>query len=227
VARFAGGDFHNLDLGGLTLPATLSLDEGYYRILTSSRANDGSAFISTRYINVRDEETVRHTLRLPEVGGKLFVKGIVDMNAIVYPHLSHKTTLKGLANGRGLILVFADPDREPTRHILQELPHLASALEEWGGGILFMVPEDRMSASFRTEQYSGLPSQLAWATDSGRSLLGEVRSALQLEGGDNFPLALYLSVNGGILYSSEGYRLGIAESLLKTILREKEVSESI
>ena len=58
-------------------------------------------------------------------------------------------------------------------------------------------------------------------TDNNRVLLNAVAGALQIDFSNNFPLTVYLSTNGGILYSSQGYRIGIGENILKTIEEEK------
>jgi hypothetical protein len=47
--------------------------------------------------------------------------------------------------------------------------------------------------------------------------------ALQIDLGDNFPLTLYLSDNGGILFSSLGYRIGAGEAVLKIIRMEENI----
>jgi hypothetical protein len=38
--------------------------------------------------------------------------------------------------------------------------------------------------------------------------------------GDNFPLTLYISDNGGVLYTSTGYKIGTGEDILKIIKKE-------
>ncbi len=225
IARYQGGDFRVLDLSDYPemkgLPAVLDLDEGYYRLLVSSRGNDGSATISTQYFNVEKGKPITLTVGFPKVEGKLFVKGIVDMNSEIFLNDGSKTTLKKLGNGRGVMLCFADPDREPTKHILQDMPSLAADLEEWGGGLLFMVPGDKVSAAFNPSQFPGQPSQMQWAVDEGRILLNATSDALQMQFSNNFPLVVYLNNNGGILFSSQGYRLGIVGDVLKTIRQEE------
>jgi hypothetical protein len=50
--------------------------------------------------------------------------------------------------------------------------------------------------------------------------LTAVTEALQISFHDNFPLTVYLSRNGGILYSSAGYRIATGEEVLRIIRRE-------
>jgi hypothetical protein len=128
--------------------------------------------------------------------------------------------LKELANGKGLALCFVDPDKEPSKHVLQDLPAVQKDLEEWGGGVLFLVPDDKVSTAFDAAAFKGLPKQTHWGMDKNRELLNAVIAALKLDLGNNFPLTLYVTNNGGILYSSAGYTIGTGEDVLKTIRLE-------
>jgi hypothetical protein len=223
IARFENGNFVTLDYENeiKSLPAKISVDEGYYRIMTGSRGNDGSVTIDTRYIEVKGKESRIIEIKLPKVEGRIQVQGIVDPNTIVTLNDGSKKTLKELTNKKGLVICFADPDKEPTKHILQDLPAVQQAIEDWNGGLLFAVPDDKLSKAFDVSVFKGLPKQSLWMTDNNRALLNAVAGALQIDFSNNFPLTVYLSTNGGILYSSQGYRIGIGENILKTIEEEK------
>ena len=82
-----------------------------------------------------------------------------------------------------------------------------------------MVPNDKFSKNFDASVFKGLPEKTQWSV--GDDLLKAATGALQLDLGDNFPLTLYLSDNGGILFSSVGYRIGTGEEVLKIIQLEK------
>jgi hypothetical protein len=225
LAYFQDGDFRTLDYehhsSVKTFPYTLELDEGYYRLTVGSRANDGSVTVHTEYFELKAKTSHSLTIKLPEIEGKLFVKGIVDMNSIVVRKDGSKATLKELSKGKGLILCFLDPGKEPSKHILQDFPAVQTALDTWNGGILFMIPDDKDHKGFDAAAFKGLPTNTAWGNDIGRSLLKSAVSALQTDFGDNFPLTVYLSSNGGILYSAEGYRIGTGEAILKVIRQEE------
>lgn len=223
IARFEKGNFVTLDYGDeiKKLPAEISVDEGYYRIMTGSRGNDGSVTIDTRYVRINGNETREIEIKLPKVEGRIQVQGIVDPNSVVTLNDGSKKSLKELTNKKGLVLCFADPDKEPSKHILQDLPAVKESIEAWGGGILFAIPDDKLSKAFDAGAFKGLPGQTVWSTDNNRMLLNAVAQALQIEFSNNFPLTVYLSTNGGILYSSQGYRIGIGENILKTIEEEQ------
>jgi transglutaminase-like putative cysteine protease len=225
LAFFKNGHFHTLDFEENPLlakfPYTLELDEGYYRLTTGSRANDGSVFVHTEYFELKGNTSHSLIVQLPEVGDKLFVKGIVDMNTIVYkPDNNSKISLKELSKGKGLILCFLDTKKEPSKHILQDFSSVRQALEDWDGGILLMSPDDKSNTTFNISIFKGLPRQTVWTAGEGHDLLQATVGALQMDFRNNFPLVAYLSRNGGILYSSAGYRIGTGEKILEIIRLE-------
>lgn len=223
IARFENGNFVTLDFEDEIkgLPANVSVDAGYYRLMIGSRANDGSVTIDTRYFEIDEKEKKTLDIKLPKIEGRIQVQGIVDPNTTVTLNDGRKKSLKELMNKKGLVICFADPDKEPTKHILQDLPLVKQLIEEWGGGILFAVPDDKLSKAFNASVFKDLPKQSLWITDNNRELLKSVAGALQIDFSNNFPLTIYLSTSGGILYSSQGYRIGIGENIIKTIEEEK------
>ncbi len=225
IARYENGDFVTLRFRGdnllKELPGKVTVDAGYYRLMIGSRANDGSVTIHTQYLNIGEKDTKKLEIKLPEVEGRIQVQGIVDMNTRVTLTDGKDCSLKELSKGKGIIVCFADPDKEPTKHILQDLPMVQKALEEWGGGVLFAIPDDKWSSAFDASVFKDLPGQAVWSVDNSRIFLNAVAGALQIDFTNNFPLTVYLSSNGGILFSSQGYRIGIGENILKTIEAEK------
>jgi transglutaminase-like putative cysteine protease len=225
LAAFRDGDFQTLDFEDnpavASFPFTLALDEGYYRLMAGSRANDGSVVVHAQYFELRSGQPLTLSVKMPEVVGKLLVKGIVDMNTVVALSDGGKKSLKELSNGKGLMLCFVDVGKEPSKHTLQDLPAQQKSLEEWGGGIVLVTPGDRQSKAFSAAAFKNLPAQTCWSVDANRNLLEAVAGALQVDFRDEFPLSVYLSGSGGILYSSIGYRIGIGEDIIKTIRLEE------
>jgi hypothetical protein len=215
LARFQNGDFVTLNLRENA--ATVSIDEGYYRLMVGSRANDGSVTINNRYFEVKENQSLNLEIKMPEVVRKIQVLGIIDMNTKIVLTDGNETSLKDLSNGKGVMICFADPDKEPTKHVLQDLPAQSNELNDWGGGILFLIPDDKLSTAFDNSVFKNLPKNNVWGVDNGRSLLNETISTLKLTFENNFPLTLLLTNNGGIIYHSSGYKIGIGEDVVKTI----------
>lgn len=229
IAKYENGDFVTLnfeeDEALKTLPGKVSVDTGYYRLIVGSRANDGSVTINTQYFILGEGEDKSIDIVLPKTEGRIQVQGIVDPNNRVTLADGSEKTLKELSNGKGIIICFSDPDKEPTKHILQDIPNQQSDLNQWGGGVLFMVPDDKVSKAFDSSVFKNLPQQSKWGVDSDRKLLKAVTGALQLDFSNNFPLIIYMSDAGGVLFSSEGYKIGIPENILKTIKAEESTKK--
>lgn len=225
IAKMENGEYIPLNFRNdealKDLPGTVEVDAGNYRLTIGTRANDGSVTAENRYFEVAEGKTIQEQITLPQPEGLIQVQGIVDPNTIVELDKDKKATLKELMNGKGLMLIFADPDKEPTKHILQDLPNVKDALNSWGGGILFLVPDDKLSVAFDSKAFNNLPDNSVWGVDKGRSILNATADALQIDFSNNFPLVIYLNNNGGILFSSQGYRIGIGENIIQTIEKEK------
>ncbi|MDR3093427.1 MAG: transglutaminase domain-containing protein [Bacteroidales bacterium] len=225
LAYFADGDFHTLDYEGspavATFPYSLNLDEGYYRLLAGSRGHDGSVTVYTKYFKLENGKPLTLSVKMPEVLEKLTEKGTIDMNTTVQQANGDKISLKQLSNGKGLMICILDPGKEPSKHILQDLPAAKQTLEEWGGGILLTTPDDKLSAAFDASAFKGLPKQIVWSTDDKRALLNTACNVLNTPIEDNFPLTIYLSDMGGILYSFFGYKIGMGEEIVKIIQKER------
>jgi len=226
LAYFNNGEFHTLDYEGnpavANLPYTLKLNAGYYRLLVGSRANDGSVFVHTEYFELKENTNQTADIRIPTTEGKLPVKGIIDMNTVVMTKDGSKASLKELSKGKGLVLCFLDPGKEPSKHILQDFPAVQAEFEQWGGGVLFMIPDDKETKPFDASAFKGLPSNTVWGSDLQHELLKSATNALQIKFQDNFPLTIYLSSNGGILFSSAGYRIGTGTDVLTVIQKERK-----
>jgi hypothetical protein len=221
-AYFSNGDFHTLDLENnpavKQFPYNLLLDEGYYRLTVGSRASDGSVTVNTKYFTLQKNKPYTLTVKMPETEGKLFVKGIIDMNTIVKLNDNSQATLKELSNDKGLMLCFIDASKEPSKHILQDLPAVQADLEKWNGGIVLMIPEDKAVNTFDISVFKGLPKQTICTVDVANTLQKTITQTLQTDIGDNYPLTIYLSHNGGILYSHAGYKIGTGEDILKIVV---------
>ncbi|MCL2041703.1 MAG: transglutaminase-like domain-containing protein [Bacteroidales bacterium] len=219
VAAFKDGDFQTLDYEDdpavSDFPYTLSLDAGYYRLMSGSRANDGSVVVQVEYFELKADEHTEISITLPKITAKLLVHGTIDLNTLTTTADGSKKFLKTFDNNKGLMLCFLDPGKEPSKHILQDFPAQQQDLETWGGGVLLIIPDDKHNVAFDPTVFKNLPQQTTWATDHDRSLLKTIVTALQIDFHDNFPLTVYLSTGGEIFYYSQGYKIGISEEVLK------------
>ena len=220
-AKFIDGKFVTLDYEYdpkfKQFPEQLTLEPGYYRLLTGNRANDGSVYVKTNYFELKPNKTYDIFVELREIPQKLVIEGKMKMNNKIKLQNKEKTTLSQLANNKGLVIAILDPQTEPTKHIMVDIPLFKEEFDQWDGGILFLAPEDKLRGDFLEKNYNNLPQRSEFAIDKNNKILKQVIKSTKKEIKDNLPIILLITKEGDIVFISDGYRIGVGENLIKTI----------
>lgn len=221
VAQLIDGKFKTLAYKYETrfenFPDTLHLDPGYYRVLISNRDNEGKVYVKTNHFWLEPKGSREIEIELREIPKDIEIKGSISLNTRIITTDRKTKTLREISDGKGMVLAIIDPTKEPTRHLMVDIPMFKYEFENWGGGILFVVPESKLTADFAEDRYEGLPSQTSFSIDRGdKTLKATLNKNKKLLSG-NYPILLLLDKNGNIVFASEGYRFGSGEHLIKTI----------
>ncbi|MDT8401585.1 MAG: transglutaminase-like domain-containing protein [Bacteroidales bacterium] len=221
LARFEKGRYISLDYDYnrkvTEFDDSLSLPSGQYMLVTGNRTDESTVLASLRFFTLLPGERKTVDIELRKQEKAAAVLGEIDLNrAIEYD--AKEVKLDSYAE-RGLILLWIDHEREPSKHVLKDLSLVKSELDQLGCRIIFLSEPSPESASFKPDQIEGLPENTIIALDKDLGILKSVRSdsasSVQL------PLVLYADKEGKIYYMSEGYRIGIGEQILKTINKIK------
>ena len=121
-----------------------------------------------------------------------------------------------LFSQKGGILIWMDPDKEPTKHVMAEISALKTSYEKWGGKMLFLVSE-KSAATFNKSKYNDLPIQKVFARDDNWNYLKSIEKALNKTMQNDLPILVVTKPNGELIYVSSGYKIGTGEQLLKTV----------
>jgi hypothetical protein len=200
-----------------SLPAKINLIPGYYRIVTGNRMNNGNVLARTTYFTIEPGATVKQVVELRPLIMKPEILGNIDMNLTCQTLDNKKVTLKELAGDKGVVLSLLDPLREPSRHVMVDIPLLKESFEKWNGGMAFLVPEEKFTTAFTPENYQNLPNQKVFGKDQNHLLLNAILKGTKTSFANNFPLITVITPKGEIIFLSQGYRIGIGENLIKTI----------
>lgn len=226
LAKFHNGKFKTLhyeyDPKFQDFPEKLSLEPGYYRLLTGNRDNDGTAYIKTNYFNLKPGKSYDIFVELRDIPQNLSLEGSLKMKKKLSLENNKKVTLEELSNNKGLVLAIIDPYSEPTKHIMVDIPLFKKEFEQWGGGVLFLVPEDKQRGDISELNYRNLPNQSIFALDRRNKILKQVLKTTNKDIGDNLPILLLITKEGEIVFLSDGYRIGSGENLIKTIYQLEE-----
>lgn len=213
IAKMKEGVFVSLDFENdnrvASFPVELDLEEGYYRICTGNRYEDGRVLIRNEYFNIVGGATVKKVLKTRAL----------EMTRVVFGSVKGAVDSK-LYNDNGLVICFIDPDKEPTKHLMNEFPPLKTEFDKWRGRFLFVVPGSKNSSSFNPEKYKGLPGKSVFVTKDGERLLKSFADSSKIPFKDDYPLIFIVNEKGEIIFHSQGYKIGTTEYLHKSLMAE-------
>lgn len=221
LARFSQGKYRTLDYENEpaldSFPCRLAVDPGHYLLISGNRQPDGSVLCRLKFFEVPpDKETMvrlalRTRLQEPEILGR------IKPEARVYD-LKRQTglNLSTLTAGRNYILMLIEPDREPTKHLMEELQSLADQFSAWPGLLAVVVARDTLPAGFDPAAYPGLPDSARVLYDPEDQLKKAIFEAMDREA-SGLPLVLACRPDDQVIFYSEGYRIGTGEQLVKTL----------
>jgi hypothetical protein len=219
IAKFEDGDFTTFDYEDdprvAEFPVELELEEGYYMLSTGNRYSDGEVLSHLVFFNLKQGETTEQ---------ELTIKPLVPRQAKTYGTIADdteikidgkKVNLKSMAKDKPLVLCFIDPNREPTKHTLKEFGAMRETYENWGGNILMVVPQEKLTEPFSATKWN-LPKQTIVATDNN-GLMDKILRDTKQQHNDNPPLIFIVDAEGRLTFRSDGYRIGTAELIYKEL----------
>ncbi len=195
------------------------VEAGKYLLVTGNRQSDGSVLSSVTFFEVPANVTtdikveIRQDFSLVEPWAKI--------NTDTFKFTQYSTgeviSLCNLVAEKGAILIWINPDKEPSKHVMADIPAVKDIIEKWGGGMSFLFVQDKVSASFKPGNFPNLPAQSNFANDKSAIMLKEIERLRGRTCGDNLPVIVLTDKNGNLIYYSEGYKIGIGEQIAKAI----------
>lgn len=221
IARFNNGQFTTLDYETdqslKTFPCTLSIDTGYYRLMTGNRLNDGSVKCRIEYFKVEKDKKIEVPVIVLPIEAQTGVLGMAELTAGFKFLDESEYQINCFLKKNGLVVVVIDPDKEPTKHLMEDIQLVKNGFDQWGGPVLFIIAKDKLSKVFDPAVYKKLPANCFFGYDP----TGDVTNAIDLMCGQNlgaqFPQVSILNAKGEIVFYSEGYSIGMGETILKNL----------
>ena len=220
IGKLIDGNYHTLEydfakkISGFNEP--LFLEAGNYCMVTGNRVEDGTVLSSVQFFEIEAGKTQKMTVELrqsanaPEPIGKLnFSKlNILSGDEVV--------NLQQLANGKNMVLALLDPDKEPSKHILNDLTDYIEHFEAWSGQFVFVAAEDRPQLGQVLDSYR-LPKNQVRGFDQNNHVLKAITDLMGEDVKNRLPLVLLTDPDGQVYLFSFGYKIGIGEQILKMI----------
>ncbi len=212
IARLENGRYNTLEYPDNTkitdFADGLDLIPGYYMIVTGNRLNDGGVLAGINFFNLAPDQDLTEEVKIRQSAGKPEIEGTLDK--ALFERISGAT-------GKGAVLAWIEPEREPSKHFLNDLPLLKDEFDEWGGCFIFLSTASGTNSNFfNPAGFKGLPSNSSSRTDIDPGILKK-SGIRNLAEPVSYPVIILTDKNGNIVYSSSGYRIGIAQQILKNI----------
>jgi Transglutaminase-like enzymes, putative cysteine proteases len=213
LARFENGRYNTLEYDYnkkiTDFKEALPLPSGHYMLVTGNRLSDSKILSNISFFDLSENEHKTIDVKIRKDASEKKILGKIDLKKIyTLSHLNNSS--QSCVNDKGLVIIWIDPEKEPTKHIFNDLPLLKTELDVWGGKFLFLSD----SNSFNPESVKGLPANTSFGIDNQMSVLKNSLK-LNLPPELNLPVVLITDRDGNILFISTGYRIGIGEQILK------------
>jgi len=217
LEKFDDGFFRSLDYEYDPVvnqfPCTLEIVPGYYLVVTGNRKTDGTVLTKLSFFSVEPDRSGEITIQLRKEAAPAVPLGQLDLKNFVVDLNLRKPLLLG--SGKGAVIAWLEPDKEPTKHFVQDLTLRKEKFDQWSGEVILLFQTEKDKADFLQSNHR-LPKTMQCIAGNP-AVMNEVSHALHKPVGMNLPLVLYVNPNGGILYLSEGYRIGIGDDLMRYI----------
>ena len=213
IAKYENGDFVTFDFENDSrmdkFPATISLEPGYYCLMTGNRYPEGDVLTRAEYFTVKEGQKITKEIILrPLVDRSEKTTASIDPTQEI---IADMATLADYAGSTGMLFIFVGDYKEPSKHLIKEIQALDKEYKAWGGMIYLVAPASAKPISF------GLPNTdciIHEASDKD-PFEKQIVEALKLDLKNDYPLVALVDKRGEILLHSHGYSIGLAEQILK------------
>ena len=222
IAEFIDGEYKtigyewNKPVSEFTSP--LEVNSGNYMLVTGNRLADGSVLSKLSFFNLKEAQnrdldiTLRNDITRPEVIAN------IDTDIELNDYKTNKAVkIKDLFNGKSSVIVWLNPDREPSKHVMADIPAMNKIFNKWGGSFVFVLLEDKLTDSFNTEMFKNLPENSRFVIDKDKKLISQLEKEIGRNLQNDLPLAIISGEDGSVIFLSEGYTIGIDEQIVKTL----------
>ena len=192
----------------------LALLPGSYMLVTGNRLNTDKILSSISIFNLEENEHKKVEVKIRKDLSERKISGTIDLVKII-ALFDQQPGLKPAINSKGTVILWVEPDKEPTKHVFNDLPLLKSELDKWGGDFIFLSDSKESMSAINSETMKGLPENSFFGVDGKFGLLSEIKLANYAI--LSYPYILLADKDGNVTYSSSGYRIGIGEQIIKNV----------
>ena len=231
LSKFVNGNFQlqNFDGSWKSLfKNPREMDCGYYMLVSGSRMSGGNVFADVEFFTIEEGKTAVVDLVMRDVADQIRVIGSFDsemkyMSVISFADAQATSSITSAVEksvlettGRGYFAVaLVDYGTEPTNHAFMDISAVKEELEAWGRPILVVFATEDDYRKFRAEHFN-LPLTVHFGIDIDGQMRNMIAAEMKLDKGGRLPLIVVADTFNRVVFFSQGYSIGLGESLVKT-----------
>jgi Transglutaminase-like superfamily len=185
-------------------PEKLSLEPGYYKLLTGNRMADGSVLVYQKFFVLEKDMTTEVQIKIRKsFSGNTKIAVWKEMPVDVDNYA---------------IIAWIDPSTEPGKHFLKEMTASKSEYEKQNISIsVFAIDEKNIN-----KMKPIMPKQTKYLVDDSWKILDKFQKQTALIGKDDLPIFIIADKDANLWFHTSGYGIGTTEILLNLIQNLKE-----
>lgn len=214
---------NNVDMGAgntwsALLKEPLTIDEGNYLLVTGTRLANGTVLAELTTFPVEAGQTNNINLEMRENKDEVQVLGNFNSeNKFKRADNGEETSILA-TTGRGYyVIALLGARQEPTNHAMRDLANVKKEIEDWGGSIVLLFPDEKGYANFDPKEFGKLPETITYGIDIDNAIQKEMVEAMKLPNANNLPIFLIADTFNRVVFVSQGYTIGLGNQLMKTI----------
>jgi len=194
----------------------VNMDVGNYILVTGTRLASGEVLSNIIFFSIKSGETTNVDLLIRDEKTSLKVIGSFDSESKFYS-IDDKMDMSFLQKaGRGYFVVgILGVNQEPTNHALKDISKCSEELEKWGRKIILLFPSKADMNKYKTEYK--LPSNVIFGIDKDASVQKQIANNMKLKNENLLPIFIFTDTFDRIVYTSQGYTIGLGERIMKVI----------
>ena len=200
-----------------------TLDAGTYMLTSGTRAASGKVLVANRIFAVKPGETTTINLTMRQSDDIVAVIGNFNseskfqlLDSEFRPVADAVSILS--QTGRGYFIVgLLAIGQEPTNHAMRDIAKMSAELDKWGRPMVLLFENEADAQKYRQENYGGLPRNIIYGIDTDGSIRRQIAKEMKFQSETQLPMFILADTFNRVVFSSQGYTIGLGEQLTKVI----------
>ena len=186
-------------------------------LVTGNRKSDGSVLNGIYFFEVKENEFKNVVVKVSDVVSLTERSLNIDFETVLAENVADGviSSLSGLMQGNDCVVSLIDPDKEPTKHLLNDIAAVKYELDALNLKFIFLVEPGLNKDLLKNFTRDNLPVNSVFAYDKENLLLNKIRNSFKSDKTINLPVVLIPSGNGSAEVLLDGYSIGSGEQILK------------